>query len=96
MIFDPNNKVVLLCAEGMALEGQGRPENALKLYEQAWSIATNDFERFTAAHYVARQQAEIVDKLKWDNTALSFALKIPNEEANATLPSLYLKYCQSL
>ena len=90
MNFDPNNKVVKLCAEGMTLEGEGRPKEALILFEQAWGIATDDYERFTAAHYVARQQAAIVDKLKWDETALSYALELPNEDANTILPSLYL------
>jgi tetratricopeptide (TPR) repeat protein len=90
MNFDPNNKVVKLCAEGMTLEGEGKPKDALRLFEQAWNIATDDYERYTAAHYVARQQANIADKLKWDETALSFALKISSEDAKSTLPSLYL------
>ncbi|MGZ3749891.1 MAG: hypothetical protein ACXVB0_13760 [Mucilaginibacter sp.] len=95
MNFDPNNKVVKLCAEGMILEGDGRPIDALRLFEQAWNIATDDYERFTAAHYVARQQADIVNKLKWDEIALSFALKIPNENANSTLSSLYLNVAKA-
>ncbi|MEO6149506.1 MAG: hypothetical protein ABIP28_05070 [Mucilaginibacter sp.] len=79
----------------MTLEGEGRPKDALRLFEQAWDIATDDYELFTAAHYVARQQADIVGKLKWDETALSYALKIPNEDANSTLPSLYLNVAKS-
>lgn len=90
MHFDPNNKIVKLCAEGMAAEGEGKKEEALKLFEKAWNEASNNFEKFTSAHYVARHQATIADKLKWDKTALDFALKIADGSMNGTYPSLYL------
>ena len=90
MQFDTNNKIVNLCAEGMALEGKGKKEEALKLFQQAWNEATDDFEKFTSAHYVARHQENITDKLKWDKTALSFALKINDENMKGIYPSLYL------
>jgi tetratricopeptide (TPR) repeat protein len=90
MQFDTNNKVVKLCSEGMELEGQGRKKEALKLFQQAWDEASNDFEKFTSAHYVARHQESIQDKLKWDETALKLALKINDDNAKGALPSLYL------
>jgi tetratricopeptide (TPR) repeat protein len=90
MNFDPNSNVVKLCAEGMNLEGEGKPEEALKLFNQAWEEATNDAERFTAAHYVARQQDSVAGKLKWDEIALNLALKIPDEDIKGAFPSLYL------
>ncbi|MEO5980114.1 MAG: rRNA adenine methyltransferase [Chryseolinea sp.] len=90
MNFDSNNNVVKLCAQGMALEGQGRNEDALQVYEQAWTEATDDFERFTAAHYVARHQKTMSDKLRWDQTALNHALKINDPGVKASMPSLYL------
>ncbi len=90
MLFDPKNNVVKLCAQGMDMEGKGKPEDASKLFLQAWNEATNNFEKFTAAHYVARHQKSIADKLKWDETALRLALKINNDTVKATFPSLYL------
>lgn len=90
MQFDPNNKVVKLCAEGMELEGQGKKNEALQLFQKAWSIATNDFEKFTSAHYVARHQKSTEDKLQWDETALNLALKIDADYIKEALPSLYL------
>ncbi|ULT26009.1 hypothetical protein KUH03_03290 [Sphingobacterium sp. E70] len=54
MHFDPNNHVIKLCTQGMDIEG--RPEEASKLFMQAWHEATKDFERFIASHYVARHQ----------------------------------------
>jgi rifampin ADP-ribosylating transferase len=90
MQFDPNNNVVNLCAQGMDMEGKGKPEDASRLFLQAWNEATNDFEKFTAAHYVARHQKSIADKLKWDETALQLALKINNDTVKGIFPSLYL------
>lgn len=90
MEFDPNNHIVKLCAQGMEMEGKGRPEEASKLFLQAWNEATNDFEKFTAAHYVARHQKSVTDKLKWDETALQLALKIDLDTVKGAFPSLYL------
>jgi tetratricopeptide (TPR) repeat protein len=90
MQFDPNNKIVKLCAQGMEMEGKGNPEEASKHFLQAWNEATNDFEKFTAAHYVARHQKSVADKLKWDETALQLALKINDDTIKGTYPSLYL------
>jgi tetratricopeptide (TPR) repeat protein len=90
MEFDPTNNVVKLCAQGMDMEGKGKPEEATKLFLQGWNEATNDFEKFTAAHYVARHQKSVNDKLKWDETALQLALKINNDTVKGTFPSLYL------
>lgn len=90
MEFDPNNKIVKLCIQGMGMEENGKPEEASKLFLQAWEEGTNDFEKFIAAHYIARHQKNVTDKLKWLETALQFALKINNNIVTAAFPSLYL------
>ncbi len=90
MQFDPNNKIVQLCAEGMEAEGKGHAERASQLFQQAWDAASDDFEKFTAAHYVARHQKTVADKLKWDETCLQHALKLDDETMKGTYPSLYL------
>lgn len=89
MDFDPRNNVVRLCVQGMDKEGEGKPDEASTLFLQAWNEATNDFEKFIAAHYVARHQKSVSDKLNWDETALKLALKVNNEAVKASLPSLY-------
>jgi tetratricopeptide (TPR) repeat protein len=89
MEFDPNNNVVKLCLQGMDMEGKGKPEEASRIFLQAWNEATNDFEKFTAAYYVARHQKDVRDKLKWFETVLQFALKINNHSVKAAFPSLY-------
>jgi len=89
MEFNPSNPVINLCVQGMDMEGKGEPEEASRLFLQAWNESTNDFERFTAAHFVARHQTNVPDKLKWLETALQFALKINDEAVKAAFPSLY-------
>ena len=90
MEFDPENAIVKLCAAGMALEGAGNPQGALKHFEQAWTEAANDFEKFIVAHYLARHQHNVADKLQWDQEALAFALKVPEPSMKSHYPSLYL------
>jgi rifampin ADP-ribosylating transferase len=73
----------------MALEDQGKPDEASQLFLQAWNESTNDFEKFIAAYYVARHQDNVRDKLKWLETALQFALKINDSSVRAAFPSLH-------
>jgi hypothetical protein len=90
MHFDPNNPIIKLCAHGMDLEGEGKAGEAFKVFQQAWNEATDNLEKFAAAHYLARQQNSVTDKLKWDETALRFALEIKDESIKGAYPSLYL------
>jgi hypothetical protein len=89
MEFDPNNNVVKLCVQGMGMEEKDKPEEAGRLFLQAWNEAGNDFEKFLAAHFVARYQKNVRDKLKWLETALQFALKINDNSVKSAFPSLY-------
>ena len=90
MQFEPDNKIVKLCAQGMDLEGGGKNEEASKAFLEAWEQAGDDKEKFTAAHYVARHQKSVADKLAWDETALNLALKIKDDSVKGAYPSLYL------
>lgn len=89
MDFDPNNPVVQLCMQGMAMEGNAKPEEAKRLFLQAWSEAADNFERFIAAYFVARHQANVADKLHWLQTDLQLALNINDESVAAALSHLY-------
>ncbi len=90
MEFDPNNIVIKLCLQGMAMEEKGKPGEASQLFLQAWNEATTEFERFTAAYYVARRQENVAGKLQWLQTSLQFALKINDDAVKGAIPSLYL------
>src|SRR6195256_3027196 len=89
MEFNPHNNVIKLCLQGMAMEEKGNPEEASRLFLQAWDETTNDFEKFTAAHYVARHQEKVSDRLKWLETALHSALNVNDDAVKGAFPSLY-------
>jgi rifampin ADP-ribosylating transferase len=89
MEFSPTNNVVKLCLQGMAMEENRKPDEAGRLFLRAWNEATDDFEKFTAAYYVARHQETVRDKLKWLETSLRFALKINDVTVKSAFPSLY-------
>lgn len=89
MEFSPNNTVIKLCLHGMDLEEKGNPDEAGKIFLQAWREAAYDFEKFIAAHFLARHQKEFSEKLHWLETALQFALKINDDTVHSALPALY-------
>ena len=90
MEFNPNNTIIQMCIQGTILEEKGHAEEASKLFLKAWNEASNDFEKFTAAYFVARHQKNNPDKLKWLETALHFALKINGDAVKSAFPNLYL------
>ncbi|RYY90003.1 MAG: NAD(+)--rifampin ADP-ribosyltransferase [Chitinophagaceae bacterium] len=94
MDFDPNNKIVQLCLKGMELEDQQKPAEAATVFLQAWDAASNDFERFTAAHYVARHQSNARDRLQWLQKALRLATGIDNNTVKGALSSLHANIAQ--
>jgi tetratricopeptide (TPR) repeat protein len=89
MEFDPNNNVVKLCIQAMNMEENDKPEEAGRLFHQAWNEAANDFEKFLAAYYLARLQKDVRDRLKWLEMTLQFALKINDDSIKSAFPSLY-------
>lgn len=90
MLFDENNKIVKLCTMGMEFEAKGNRKAAHKLFQQAWDESENDLERFTSAHYLARHQDTVRDKLNWDIKALEYALQIKDDNVLGSYSSLYL------
>jgi rifampin ADP-ribosylating transferase len=89
MEFNPNNPVVKLCLQGMAMEENGKPQEARNIFLKAWNEAANDFEKYLAAHYVARHQNKVAEKLQWLQTALQFASNVNDESVKSAYPSLY-------
>ncbi len=87
MLFDPENSIVQLCAEGITSRDLSHRQT---LIEKAWKEATNDTEKCLSAHYMGRILADVNERLKWDILALDFALKIPENTIATFLPSLYL------
>ena len=71
MELDPDNPVLALCAAGMAVAGDAVA--ATDFFARAWAARADDFEAAVAAHYVARVQATVAEKLAWDARAASHA-----------------------
>jgi rifampin ADP-ribosylating transferase len=95
MHFDPENKIVKLCAEGMSAEIAGEMPKAKILFLQAWEAASDNLEKFIAAHYVARHQSDANETLRWNLEALNYALDIEGEIMKGHYPSLYLNIGKS-
>jgi len=94
MDFNPNNPVVKLCLQGIGMEEQNKPEEALPFFQQAWDEATNDFEKFLASHYLAHRQSIVSDKLRWLQTSLQFAVQLNNDSVKSAFPFLYSAIAQ--
>ncbi|PRD48045.1 NAD(+)--rifampin ADP-ribosyltransferase [Sphingobacterium haloxyli] len=94
MEFSANNPVVKLCIQGMHLEETGNYEDALALFLQAWEEATDDAEKFTSAHHIARRQNKLEDKLKWLHMGLQLAQKINDDVVRPALPLIYAQLAQ--
>lgn len=94
MEFSPFNPVVKLCLQGMGMEENNKPGEAISLFMQAWNEAKDDHEKFLAAHYIARNQKTTAEKLEWLETALEYALKVNDETVKTALPALYSNIAQ--
>lgn len=88
--FDPNNNIIRLCMLGIGMEDSCKAEEASTLFFKAWSEATNDFERFIATYCVARHEKNILDRLKWMEKSLQYAIKLNDESVKSAFPLLYL------
>jgi len=95
MQFDPSNKIIQLCAEGMEAESKGSIEAAKKLFLNAWEESTTDFEKFTAAHYLARNQENLDEELIWNLESLRLASLINEDSMKGYFPSLHLNLGKS-
>ncbi len=95
MNFDPNNNIVQLCVQGMSAEFEGDIAKAQTLFQEAWDSSSNDFEKFTSAHYLARNQESPHENLRWNLVALEYANAIKDDDAKTHYPSLLLNVARS-
>ena len=93
--MDPNNPVVKLCAQGIEIEMQGRRDEARSLFLQAWELRQDDVDACIAAHYVARHQETLAETLRWNDLALTHALRASADSVRSFYPSLYLNLGKS-
>jgi DNA/RNA tunnel of bacterial DNA dependent RNA polymerase. len=95
MEFSPFNHVVKLCIQGMRMEDEGKADEALDSFMQAWTDAADDHEKLISAYFVARQQKAVPDRLHWLQIALNHALVIEDDRGSSALPGLYSKISET-
>jgi hypothetical protein len=93
--MDINNRIIKLCLEGTQAEFHRQMNLARDMYQQAWEAAQDDYEACIAAHYVARCQDNLVEKLHWNQIALDKANEVADDRVREFYPSLYLNMGQS-
>src|SRR5690606_27157736 len=89
MEFNPNNPIVRLCLQGIAMEESKPAVKARELFFQAWSAVTIVFEKFIAAFFLVRHQSNTSDRLKWLEAALQHGLQAEGEAVRSALTSLH-------
>lgn len=68
--MDPKSQVAQLCIAGTQAEYRKQLAEARGYHEQAWAVATDDYEACIAAHYMARLQENAESELDWNQEAL--------------------------
>lgn len=84
-----------LCIEGTQAEYERRIDDARQLYAEAWNVATDDYERCVAAHYVAHLTKEPPERHRWNVLALDHAERSGDERVTAFYGSLYVNLGES-
>lgn len=87
--MDQENPVVAAVGRGMAAEASGDIDGARAAYDDAWTIATDDYERCVAAHYVPRWIDDPSQKLQWNLDALKYADAVGDDRVKGFYASLH-------
>jgi hypothetical protein len=92
---DLTRRSVALCATGVQAEFERRLDDARALYAEAWRVASDDYDRCVAAHYVAHLVVDPSEALRWNLIALESAQRAEPGSVAALLPSLYVSLGRS-
>lgn len=87
--FGPENPIIRLCLQGMAMDAEGKQEAADAFFRQAWEEAAEDSGRFYAAFFLSRRQTEVLERKAWLDRALKLALGAGNPSVESALPTVY-------
>ncbi|GAA4059357.1 hypothetical protein [Actinomadura miaoliensis] len=93
--MNPDNPVVQLCSHGMQAEAEGRDADARAAFEQAWKIASDDYEACVAAHYLARHQPTAQETLRWNQESLDRADRVGDGRVKGFYASLHLNMAKA-
>ncbi|MGL4740018.1 MAG: NAD(+)--rifampin ADP-ribosyltransferase [Sarcina sp.] len=88
-IFDPKNKIIKLCMLGMGLQ-KNNSDEASKVFNEALSESTNDFEKFISAYNMANNKDNVLEKLDWLKKSLEYAISLNDDGVKSAFPTIYL------
>lgn len=94
MPFDPNNPTVKRCLQAMAVESTDASQ-ARRIALEAFREATDDFEKFLAAYYIARFEDGQVDRIHWLETSLGCATRSDDLSARTALGAVHEKLAEA-
>lgn len=87
--FDPRNDIIQLCLKGISMEDSGRHEEATQIFEKACVEATDELEKFLCAYHMGVYHNETINRIKWLEKAIKYALSLDDVSLNSTLPTIY-------
>ena len=77
------------------MERDGVPDEARRLFEQAWDARQDDYDASVAAHFLARHQPTPEATLHWNVLAVRHAESVVDGRADELFASLYLNLADS-
>ena len=86
--FNPNNKIIRLCMLGMGKEDQGNSEEASEIFRKAWNESVNEFEKFIVAYHIAKYEKDVLNRLKWMEKSLQYAIKSNDDSVKSAFPAI--------
>lgn len=91
MEFNPANKIIQYCLQGKLLEEQDKTHEAIILYKQALTEASDKYEEFLATYFSAGVQQSINDKIIWLKKSLTLAREVDEIATISAMPTIYLR-----
>jgi len=88
--MDVSRPAIALCVEGTQLEFKKRIVEARQRFAEAWTRATDDYEKCIAAHYVGHLAQTPAEAIFWHQTALDHANHADATQMKSFMPSLYV------
>jgi tetratricopeptide (TPR) repeat protein len=86
---------IKLCLLGSEAEFKRDLDQARRLFQSAWEVASTDFEKCIAAHYVGHVAELPAEALRWHQRALHHARQAPEAAVAPFWPSLYVNLGQA-
>ncbi|WP_297638725.1 NAD(+)--rifampin ADP-ribosyltransferase [uncultured Clostridium sp.] len=88
--FNPKNKIIRLCMQGMGMSEKGACEEGREIFFQALEESKDEFEKFMVAYNVAKYEKDSLSRLEWMEKALQYAKDSNDDTVKTAFPGIYL------